>query len=65
MKISEVTALVAEIEAGSVQVNIAQLTEVVNIISDLVYGTPGVLDALVEHGQQREIKSKFPGPRNK
>ena len=45
--------LVAEIEGKKVSLNIAQIREVVGIISDLAFFYPGVVECLIANGRRR------------
>jgi hypothetical protein len=56
MKIREVAIELTRREAKLKQVNIAQMSEIVAVLSDLVYSQPEVIAALILNGKRRRKK---------
>lgn len=58
MKISEMVSYLAKKEAGKSEVKVADIREIVGIISDLVHQNPDVMASLLANGKKRSKKKK-------
>lgn len=56
MKIAEIVKLLVQKEAGKSEVKIADVREIVGIISDLVYADAEAVSSLIANGKRRSKK---------
>jgi hypothetical protein len=54
--IKELARYIAKIEGGKKQINIAQITEVLRILSDRAWVEPKILDLIHKNGKRRARK---------
>ena len=56
MKINEIIKTVTEREGKKTPVSIAQVSEIVGILSDMAAADAGVVATLITHGRKRKAK---------
>ena len=58
MKIAEIVKHLVQKEAGKSEVKVADVREIVGIISDLVYSNAEALSSLIANGNRRSKKKR-------
>lgn len=58
VKFKDLALVMCDVEAGPVQVDIAQMSETLGKLCDLIYANPNVMICLLETGAKRHAKAR-------